>query len=182
MILFLRNALFLLILIEASLSHAFLVDYLKFQHAGEIGFYAIGAGLDISERYSLEFFYGHVPKEFGGIVINTFSMKNNINIFSFNLLSILTEMFIGLNIYHVAGMNYQVSRKSSFPRNYYGEGSLRGMLYIGMNFKLSNSMRHGIYFESGINDLVLTNYYNNPDIIDPFDYASLGVGYSYDFF
>lgn len=178
MTLLIRNFLLFIILVQSSLCHASLVDYFKVQHAGEIGYYAIGVGNNVSKRYSFELFYGYVPKDIGGIDINTFSMKNNLTIFSINLLSFLNELYTGLNLYHVTGMNYQTSRKSSYPRDYYGGGSVRGQIYMGMNFSSNKFKRHRFYFESGLNDIVLINYYNNPGIINPFNYVSLALGYS----
>lgn len=171
----------LVIFVITTCSSASMIDYYKIQHAGEIGYLAVGVGKNFTKRYSLEVFYGHVPKYIGGIDINTFSIKNNINLINFNFLSLLLGIYSGLNLYYVFGNHYMTSRNSSYPRNYYGIGSSRANIYFGMDFSIHSFKKHTIYFESGINDIVLINYYNNSNLINPYDYLSLAFGYTHYF-
>ena len=81
----------------------------------------------------------------------------------------------------MTGLKYQTSRHESFPQEYYRMGSLRGLFYWGMTLESLKNKYHMGYFEAGLNDIILTNYYNNPDVIDPLEYVSLALGYGYKF-
>ena len=173
--------LILIVFVSTTYSSASIIDYYKIQHAGEIGYLAIGVGNDFTKRYSLEFFYGHVPKYIGGIDINTFSIKNNLNMVKFNFLSLFIEVYTGVNLYYVFGSHYMISSDTRYPPEYYGIGSSRASVYTGIDFSLNSLKEHKIYLESGVNDIVLINYYNNNDIINPYDYFSLAIGYTHYF-
>ena len=89
------------------------------------------------------------------------------------------ETYVGIGIYHVAGLDYQSSRHSSYPEGYYRYGSVRGLFYIGEKVKFGEDLGNEIYLEAGLNDIVITNYINNSDVINPTEYISLALGYTY---
>lgn len=159
--------------------HAYFIDYLKIQYAGEIGFFSAGLGKNFTENYSLEYFHGYVPEDIGGHEIETFSLKNNYKLFKLERWGYFSDIYIGANVYHVTGLEYQTSRHSSFPEEYYRLGSIRAMFYTGISIGSSKYSQHIGYFESGLNDIVLINYLNNKDVINPADYVSLALGYGY---
>ncbi len=156
-------------------------SYFKFQHAGEIGYYAFGLGYRFNNEYSLEVFQGIVPKYIGGKRLEIISIKNNYHFLDFEFLSVPMDWYAGGNIYNTKGKRYESSKETDFPANYYRIGSLRGSIYIGGNFSFASHLRHSFYFESGINDIVLLNYIKNRKTINPAEYVSLGIGYRYIF-
>ncbi len=170
----------LFILFSLSIdSYAYFIDYLKVQHAGEIGYIATGVGRNFTKNYSLEYFHGYVPEDIGGHKIETFAIKNNYKLFKLEKWGYFSDIYIGASIYHVAGLEYQTSRHSSFPEEYYRMGSIRGLFYTGFTLGSSKYSKHISYLESGLNDIVLTNYINNKDVLNPVDFVSLGLGYGY---
>lgn len=153
------------------------LDSFKLQHAGEIGYVSFGVGKNFTKKYFLEFFYGIVPKEINDEKLTTISIKNNYSLFDFEVNGLLSDIYTGVNIYHVQGKKYQTSRDSRFPNEYYRIGSLRGLFYLGYNVSYRD-MKHQFYFESGANDIVLTNDYNNENV-SFVDHLSLAIGYKY---
>lgn len=162
-------------------SHAYFIDYVKIQHAGEIGTVAVGVGKQFTKTYSLDFFHGRVPQGIGGVEIDTYALKNNFNLFTSNLDPVSLTTYLGINIYHVTGLDYQASRHASYPDDYYRLGSIRGLFYLGEKVSFGRELKNEIYFEAGLGDIVLVNYFNNKDTIDPLQYFSLGIGYTYIF-
>ncbi len=161
---------------------AFNLDYIKLQHAGEIGSYAVGiGGSSESDRYSLEFFHGVVPAELGGRTIETMALKNNLKLFTLDVYYFATKFYTGLNIYKVKGKRYETFGNNDYPDRYYRIGSVRWQLYLGGEFLVPSQDKQRLYFESGLNDIVLLSYYRNPDYINPMDYVSLALGYIYKF-
>lgn len=154
---------------------------IKFQHAGEIGFYAPGIGKQFNDLYRLEYYHGYVPKEKGGQEIETFALKNHFNMYKFELFENQLNYYMGVGIYHVTGLKYQTSRRGSYPQQYYRLGSIRGLFFHGLEISPIKYKQHFAYFEASLNDIVITNYYNNPDVINPIDYISLAIGYGYKF-
>lgn len=160
-------------------TYAYFIDYIKFQHAGEIGYISAGLGHNVTKNYSIEYFHGFVPEDIGGSEIETFAIKNNYTFYELESYGLYSELYVGVNIYHVTGLDYQSSRHPSYPEEYYRMGSIRGLLYTGFKIHASKFKNHFGYFESGLNDIVLINYYNNPDVIDLSDFVSLAIGYGY---
>ena len=177
--LLIRSSLFYILFSAQAL--AGYVDYAKAQHAGEIGTIAFGVGKKFTCIYSLEAFYGRVPKGFGGIEINTFAIKNNFNLYRFIVKEIPIDLYTGINLYHVTGRRYKSSTRSEFPDGYYRIGSLRGLLYLGQSISFGKKHKHSAYLESGLNDIVIVNFINNSDTINPIEYVSMAIGYSYRF-
>ncbi len=175
----LKCSVLLFLLLQSSRAQAYFVDYLKVQYAGEIGFLSIGMGKRFGEIYSLEVFNGYVPKSIGGSEIEAIAIKNLFDLIDFSLLEKNLIFYFGVNIYHVTGLDYQSSRHSSYPEQYYRLGSIRGLFSFGLDLNITAD--HGVYFESGLNDIILTNYFNNPDDVDVKKYVSHGFGYKYIF-
>jgi hypothetical protein len=162
-------------------AHAYFIDSIKAQHAGDIGYYAIGVSSFLSENYQLEYFHGKVPKHIGGIEITTHAIKNNLYLFDYESPEFYLRNYTGINLYHVPSIKYHSSRIKDFPSNYYRLGSIRALLYLGITINYKEYFSHGLYLEYGFNDIVITNYYNNPDEVNLFDYGSLAIGYEYIF-
>ena len=138
----------LLFVLSFNKLHAKKIDYLKLQHAGEIGYAAIGLGKDVSDRYNMEFFYGNVPKSKGGINIDTVAMKNFWKFLKFEYANLFTQPYAGFNVYHVRGSHYQTSRNDAYPEDYYRIGSVRGMIFFGADFSHNKYLANHFYFES----------------------------------
>lgn len=172
---------FLLILFHSQTAKAYFIDYLKVQHAGEIGTYAVGIGKKFSKNYSLDFLHGRVPQSIGGVELDTYSLKNNFHLKTFYFDPIGAVTYAGINVYHVIGLDYQTSRHGSYPDNYYRLGSFRALFFLGEKIQFGRELKNEIFLEGGINDIVLTNYLNNRDTINPFDFVSLATGYTYIF-
>jgi hypothetical protein len=169
----------LLLLFSTSVFANFF-DQAKVQYAGEIGLVAYGLGFMISDNYNLDLLYGIVPEDYSGTeAIETLAIKNNYPLIDLVIKKQLLQFYLGWSIYHVIGLNYQTSRNGAAPRNYYRLGSLRGLFYYGISHQVSQ--KHGWYFENGMNDIWLTNYFNNQKSIDPADYMSMALGYQYIF-
>lgn len=165
------------ILVYSFSVHAVRINKISVQYAGEIGLLAFGVGKNITPRYSLQFFYGYVPNTIAGKEIETYSFKNNYIFKNTSIHPFDINFYGGMNIYHVIGLRYQTSRFASYPRNYYRTSSVRALLYLGLDVKLKGK-NNQYYFETGINDIWLINYYNNPETIKPQDYVSLAFGWN----
>jgi hypothetical protein len=162
-------------------SLAYLIDYGKIQHAGEIGYYAFGIGKNVSTKYRFELFHGVVPKHEGGIRIETMAMKHIYRLSRFDSYNILLGLYVGLNIYKVKGARYEPSKDNAYPKGYYRIGSIRALFFLGSNISLRKIENHKFYFESGMNDIVLQSYFLNSETVNPLEYVSLAVGYKYHF-
>ena len=154
-------------------------SYFKIQHAGEIGFYALGLSHNFNSVYSFEIFHGIVPAYMNQRAIETASIKNNFNMFVFSKERISNLVYSGISFYHVKGKRYEPNVSTRAPHNYYRQGSIRGQLYLGISSMISGRNGHGLYFESGVNDIVLINYINNSHYIDIQKYTFLALGYSF---
>jgi hypothetical protein len=142
------------------------------QFAGEIGFASVGLGKTYN-RYSLTGMYGIVPHELsGGGVIETIAVRQTYLLTEWNRLS----FYGGLNVFHVLGLTYQSEKFKESPKGYYPIGSIRGLLNLGISLNLEKDGSKSFYFESGLNDLWITNSIVNNRSINPLDHASLAIG------
>lgn len=158
---------------------AYFFDYLKFQHAGEIGEIALGVGKKFTPFYSLDFLHGLVRSSVGGKRIETLALKNNFELRRFQFKNFASSLYAGISFFHVTGVHYRSSNLNAYPSDYYRLGSIRGLMYGGIKIKHLDKKHHQLFVESGINDVWVTNYYNNPKEINPFDYFSMAAGYTY---
>ena len=171
-----RLLIYSLILIFSQSANA--LNQAIFQYAGEIGKYSFGVGDDFNKYYTYSFHYGYVPGNSIQNKIETYTFKNNLNLYRYNYKSFLYTLYGGLALYHVPGNKYKTQEISDAPDNYYRQSVLRGLAYLGHNFRYKES--HSIYFESGINDIWLINSANN-DSVKLEDHVSLGIGYNFKF-
>ncbi|MCO4755997.1 MAG: hypothetical protein KC478_16065 [Bacteriovoracaceae bacterium] len=160
-------------------SHAYFLDHFKVQHAGEIGEIAMGFGKIFNKTYSLDFMHGLVREETGGTTIETIALKNNFNLYRFNIDYSYVDLYAGLAAFHVTGLKYQARRHNSYPGSYYQIGSIRGLFYLGAKAAVDKNNKHEAYFEAGVNDVWLEAYVNNTEVMNIFEYASLALGYAY---
>ncbi|MBG58918.1 MAG: hypothetical protein CMJ16_00520 [Peredibacter sp.] len=162
-------------------AHGYFLDYLKMQHAGEIGELALGVGKKFNRIYSLDYMHGIVREETGGTTIETIALKNNFQLYRFSHVFSYIDLYSGLAAYHVTGLKYQASRNNNYPERYYRIGSIRGLFYLGLKGALEEATKHEGFFEAGINDIWIENYVNSPSTVNLFGYVSLALGYSYIF-
>ena len=158
---------------------AYSASYFKIQHAGEIGYYSLGLSHNFNYVYSLEIFHGIVPAYMNQRAIETVSIKNNFNMFIFTKERTLNKIYSGISFYHVKGKRYDPNTSTTAPNNYYRKGSIRAQLYLGVSTMITGRSSHGLYFESGVNDIVLINYVNNLQNIEIQKYTFLAVGYCF---
>ena len=111
---------------------AFLPDHFVLQHAGNIGFMAIGAGYDLGRTYHVTLLYGFLNETFGDskVTVNTLSLKN-----SFHLTKPLTK----LNFQPTAGMaiNWGYTANTfhklpeHYPNKYYFQNKIHLAPFVG---------------------------------------------------
>lgn len=163
-----KSFVFNLLCVFSSESKAF---YTKLQHAGEIGFASFGVGIDKSDLYSFELFYGVVPRSYAiTSKVETIAFKNNYNMLNASIL----KMYLGWSLFHVLGKKYQTSKDVRFPNGYYVEASIRGLVYYGLNLNISK--KYSMYFENGLSDIWLENYVNNYYSLNLNDIMFLAIG------
>tara|TARA_B100001971_G_scaffold215193_1_gene260047 strand:- start:136113 stop:136637 length:525 start_codon:yes stop_codon:yes gene_type:complete len=148
------------------------------QYAGEIGKYSFGIGDDYNKTYHYSFHYGYVPSNSLQNKIETYTMKNNFNLFRYNYKNWDYRFYTGIAAFHVPGNKYKTHEISDAPDNYYRQSSIRGLFYFGHNIRFKDE--HSIFLESGINDYWIVNAYNN-NSVDFTDHVSLGIGYNLKF-
>jgi hypothetical protein len=149
------------------------VDHLVSQFAGEIGLISIGLGRDFS-RYSIAGMYGIVPPEMSGTsAIETVTLRQTYRFHEWKRLS----FHVGLNVYHVTGLNYETSKYGDPPDRYYPIGSIRGLLSLGTAVQIDRHEKSFFYFESGINDIWMVNWLANYKVVNPWEHFSLAMGF-----
>ena len=146
------------------------------QYAGDIGKYSIGFGQEFSSWYSYSFHYGIVPPNSFQNKIETFTLKNNFHIYEYDYSDFEYKLFMGLGIFHVPGRKYETNNISGPKSDYYRQSSYRAIAYL--SHEIVYKQKYSMYLESGVNDIWLTNSYNN-DSIKLEDHVSLGLGIRY---
>lgn len=115
--------------------------------------------------------YGIVPPELSGTdSIETVTLRQTFRLWDWNRLS----FYGGLNIFHVLGLQYQSTKFRDTPEGYYSIGSIRGLLNLGLSVGMNRNWN--FYFEAGMNDIWITNFVTNSDLVNPTDHVSLGLG------
>lgn len=164
---------FSLLLISSQASGVTFVNHFTSQFAGEIGLISFGVGKEFN-RYSIGGMYGIVPTELsGGPLIETVTLRQTIKLLYWRRLS----FYFGLNVFHVLGIHYRTNDYGDVPDRYYPLGSIRALLNLGIATALNNRESQFIYFEAGLNDIALINYYNNNEVIDVRNEISLAIGF-----
>ncbi len=146
------------------------------QYAGDIGKYSFGVGQQITSWYSLSLHYGQVEGNKFHNKIETYTLKNNFHLFKYNRSHYQYRLLTGLSLLHIPGRKYETDEVSGASSNYYRQSSYRAIVYLTHEFVYKNL--YSMYFESGVNDIWLTNSYNN-DSINIRDHVSLGIGFRY---
>jgi hypothetical protein len=150
------------------------LDHIHLQYAGQIGFLSAGVGKKLGHRYSIGFMYGYVPHAMaGGPGIETFTFRQNFGLLDFGR----HQLYLGLNIFHVAGIRYATSQYGEAPRNYYAIGSWRGLLYLGIDTTIIKASGISFYVESGLNDIWIENSLANFPEVNPLEHLTLALGF-----
>ena len=144
------------------------------QFAGEIGKYSIGVGHRWSSWFYQAFHYGVVPKSESITKIETYALKNNFSFYDYEYNNFFTDFYFGVTAYYVPGSKYETDDLDSTPNGYYRQSSYRIILALG--FEVVYDSLYAFYFETGVNDVWLINYYNN-DSIEIKDHVSLALGF-----
>lgn len=146
------------------------VNHVLGQYAGEIGLFSLGLGRDF-ERYSISGQYGIVPPDLSGAdALETVALRQTYRFWDWQRLS----FYGGLTIFHVLGLQYQSSKFRDAPEGYYSIGSIRGLINLGLGAEIRN--KWSFYFEGGMNDIWITNFVSNTDLVNPTDHVSLALG------
>lgn len=146
------------------------VNHFLGQYAGEIGLLSVGLGKDF-ERYSLSGLYGLVPPDLSGAdSIETVAIRQTYRFWDWQRFT----FYGGLNIFHVLGLQYQSTKFRDAPDGYYSIGSIRALVNLGAGVKLRENWN--FYFEAGMNDIWITNFVSNSDVVNPTDHVSLALG------
>lgn len=149
------------------------INHFTSQFAGEVGVVSLGLGKEF-KRYSIGGMYGFVPAEVSGTsAIETITLRQTYEYFHWKKLSFHT----GLNIFHVLGVKYETSSYGESPDKYYPIGSVRGLLNLGVSAAFDKKEASIVYFEMGLNDIAITNYIANSDVINPINELSLAMGF-----
>lgn len=169
----------LLLFVQVVFAEAETTYHLKSQYAGEIGYISVGGGAKFKDYISVDVLYGVVPDSMNTEKIETIAIKNHYDLTKFELNHTRINPYLGLSVFHVLGKKYKTSQDEKYPNNYYPEASVRGYFFWGLELEPSFSGKNSFYYEMGINDIWLVNYYNNSDVIDIRDHISLGLGWNY---
>ncbi|MCV6607084.1 MAG: hypothetical protein OIF32_02635 [Campylobacterales bacterium] len=155
-------------------------DRVKLQMFGNIGLVSIGIGGDLSKESSWDFFYGYVPRKYGGVNINTLAIKYNKDFWN---LSSKNQMYYGIGLMHVLNQRYQSTFRDEYPEtNYYEATSIHLLPYLGLKSKrdfFGNDVK--AYIEVGTIDLYLVNWYKNQETLTLGDVVNIAFGVGYDF-
>lgn len=151
-------------------------SHLIFQYAGDIGKYSAGYGHRFNKYYTLSGHYGFVPSNKRQNKIETYTVKNTLDLYEIGYKNLSFRFYTGAALFHVPGNKYKTQSLSTTEANYYRQSSIRGQLYIGNNVSYGNQV--SFYWESGINDIWIINSSNN-DSIDPKNHISLALGFNY---
>jgi len=163
-------------------------DYMKIQHAGFIGYIAVGAGeYSFDKKLETELFYGYVPRYLSGIEIHTLTLKNSYVPFRYGFKESEVSGYLGLGVMYMPKQRYLANSREEVPSNYYHVTGLHALPYAGISYKREfkdESLQKkalSFYIEIGTLDSYLVSYFNNQEYLGVQDIYSLaiGVGYHY---
>jgi hypothetical protein len=153
------------------------VNHFLAQFAGEIGTASFGLGKTFT-RYSVAGLYGVVPHELSGSgVIETVTLRQTYRLYDWKRVS----THAGFNLFHVLGLTYQASKFKESPKGYYPIGSIRALVNFGASVALDKAHVKSFYLECGLNDIWITNWITNQDVINPWEHTSLALGFRHSF-
>lgn len=165
------------------LSFGAIIDSVKLQYAGEIGFLSAGITKDITRWYHVSFLYGYVPQNISVKSVQTIALKQDFDIFRFEALNRQNTFYLGLNIYKAIDDRYDARKKVEHPSvsdNYYAKAQQPFLIYWG--YKLKNPRKKSsVFFEAGINENWLPHYFKKEKPINANNYVSLALGLNYHF-
>lgn len=156
-------------------------DYLALQHAGNIGFLAVGLGKDFrDEKLQTSLFYGVVPKAVGGVNIYTLTAKLSIIVGEIQLRNKVTlvPFYIGTGLSYAFGDQYQTKSDNPWPRDYYPNAAYYVTPYIGMHARrpIRGGHEAGLYFELGSYYIYLEREFRNQAYLDVGDMLNVALG------
>lgn len=153
------------------------VDHGLLQIAGDIGLLSLGLEKNFS-RYSLSGLYGVVPSEVsGGGVIETITLRQTYRFYDWERIG----AYVGMNAFHVIGLDYQSDKFRDAPERYYPIGGIRALLNLGANVRIGSRELAAVYFEAGMNDLWIVNSLTSTEEVNPPDHVTLALGMKYAF-
>lgn len=171
------------LLLFPFLSHAAIIDAVKLQYAGEIGFLSAGITKDIARWYHISFLYGYVPQNVSEKSVQTISLKQDFDFLRFEVFQRLNTFYIGVNLYKPLDDRYDARKKVDHPAvssNYYAKPQQPILVYWG--YKLHNPRKKSsLFFEAGINETWLPHYFKKERPLKANNYASLALGLNYHF-
>ncbi|MBX2896112.1 MAG: hypothetical protein KF763_11755 [Cyclobacteriaceae bacterium] len=170
-------------------SHWLIPDHVTIQFAGSMGLVAGGFGYaNESNRMHLDLLMGYVPKQYSYNQLGVASLKYTQVIWRSRLLPepwSLTPLTGGAYLTYTFGKNFRWPEH--YAKGYYWwSESLRPNVFLGGNvskkFDSTYSFsRITFYYEVGTNELKLTSYYVNPDMISPLQILHAGLGLRFSF-
>ena len=149
-------------------------DTVVMQTAGYLGALSVGAGYQVTSRYSLDIGFGYTPKSLGGKAIRSISVKN-----SFDLLPWVTqsapEWSFNLGLGALFGLDRDLFfiLPKQYPRYYYPPTALRGLLFGSFGYTFDSGVL--CYLEWSLHDSEIAGYVRSP-YANPDDIGSYGIG------
>lgn len=112
-------------------------DYLKIQHAGNIGFMSLGFGYGWwREVAQTDILYGYVPEHKGEATIHTFTIKNTFRLYQFNIKQKYNiSPILGFSVSLEPGQNSYLRVPGKYPEGYYSTNSIYACLNLGFKSK-----------------------------------------------
>jgi hypothetical protein len=153
-------------------------DELVFQHAGNMGYLAAGAGWRAGERAALQLLAGYAPASLEGRKIYVAGAKAH---YRFDQLADTEKLSLrpygGLAFHYYFGKRYTTY---DYPRGYYNHPSNEWHFspYLGMRMTSKEMGTKGIslYSEIGIIDAYLIHYYNNYQTLSLEEAVNVSIG------
>ena len=163
-------------------------SHIKLQYAGNIGYFSLGLGKQyLDNRLALEVFYGYARASKAGTKINTIALKNayywpaNLSFIGPNNLNI----YLGLNLFYALDVRETNAPGCLRDDDGYPCNSIHIMPYVGAEFinssftTKSNILPDGVYWEIGVLDLFLVDYYHNRSYLSLKDIVNMSVGFKW---
>lgn len=133
------------------------------------------------EWYDLTIMYGVTPREVSHTkMIESFGLKQDFFFYNKNIDQLITRLYMSLNLYHTTGLKLKAEKFRDAPNRYYPINSIRGLLSLGVQLTQEKRKRNSYFFEMGMNDLWIINYWNNKTLKAE-DYISMAFGINYNF-
>ncbi len=151
-----------------------LPHHAKIQFAGSIGFISIGTGYEFAKKkLQGDFFYGHVPKQVGGINIHSITAKLTWLPVSIQKSDLKFDLLtVGILVNYAFGKQYDISRASF---DYYGFPTAAHLALLAGAGITKNKI--GLYYEVGTTDRELISFVSNlKGGIKFYEIINIGIG------